>query len=84
MAYEDIFDPIEVTTHFRGGRMIPRQFFWNGRIYRIKNVNGQWKEKLGMGQQIHFSVQAEDSNCFELIFDTHDFNWQLARVYLEG
>ena len=84
MAYEDIFDEIEVITHFRAGRIIPQRFLWNGRFYRVTAINGRWKEQLGMGQQFHFSVQADNSNCFELIFDSNDFSWQLARVYLEG
>jgi hypothetical protein len=53
-------------------------------VYKIKQVNGYWKEHQGYGQQHHFSVQAVDADCFELLFDSSDFSWQLARVCLEG
>ena len=43
-----------------------------------------WKENQGYGQQYHFSVQAAGADCFELLFDSSDFSWQLARVCLEG
>ncbi len=84
MHYEELFEPIEVITYFRQGKIIPLKFRWNGRVYKIRQVNGQWKENQGYAQQLHFSVQAEDSDCFELVFDTADFSWQLARVCLEG
>ena len=84
MYFEDLFEPIEVITYFQNGKMTPLKFRWNGRVYRIRQVNGHWKEQQGYGQQYHFSVQAEGSDSFELLFDSSDFSWQLARVCLEG
>ncbi len=84
MTHEEIFDPIEVITHFQNGKINPLRFLWNGRTYKVTRVNGQWMERFGSTHQIHFSVQTDNSNCFELLFDNSDYSWQLARVYLEG
>lgn len=84
MGYEELFETIEVITHFQGGQIIPLRFLWNGRVYKVKKIHSRWNEKLGTTQQIHFSVRADGPDLFELVFDTADFSWQIARVYLEG
>jgi Domain of unknown function (DUF6504) len=84
MHYENLFEPIEVVTYFREGKIIPLKFRWNGRIYIVRHVHGQWKERQGYAQQYHFSIRCDGIDCYELLFDTGDFSWQLARVCLEG
>lgn len=84
MHYEELFEPIEVIVLFQQGQIIPLKFRWNGRVYKIKQLNGCWKENQGYGRQYHFSAQVDGSDCFELLFDSSDFSWQLARVCLEG
>ncbi|MEJ2635042.1 MAG: DUF6504 family protein [Calditrichia bacterium] len=84
MYYEDLFEPIEVITLFRNGKIIPLKFRWNGRVYKVKQVTGQWRESQGSVQNHHFSVQADGSDCFELLFNGADFSWKLARVCLDG
>jgi len=84
MHYEELFEPIEVIAYFQDGRVIPLKFRWNGRVYKIRQVHGQWKARNGESYQYHFSVRCESPDCFELIFDTGDFSWQVARVCLEG
>ncbi|RMG68059.1 MAG: hypothetical protein D6715_03325 [Calditrichaeota bacterium] len=84
MQYEELFEPIEVITYFREGKLIPLKFRWNGRVYPVRKIHGQWKENQGLARQYHFSVSSDGPDCFELIFDTGDFSWQLARVCLEG
>lgn len=84
MYFEELFEPIDVITYFQKGKIIPLKFRWNGRVYKVQQVNGCWKENQGYGQQYHFSVQVDGSDCFELLFDSNDFSWQLARVCLEG
>lgn len=84
MHYEDLFEPIEVVTYFREGKIVPLKFRWNGRVYVVKHINGQWRERQGAAQQHHFSVQSDGADFYELLFDTEDLSWQLARVCLEG
>ncbi len=84
MYFEELFEPIEVITYFQNGKIIPLKFRWNGRVYKIKQVTGHWRESHGYAQQHHFSVQVDGSDCFELLFNNADFSWQLARVCMEG
>ncbi len=84
MSYEEIDEPIAVITFFEQGKLHPLRFRWKGQVYRIKKVNGFWSVQDGLSRKYHFSVSANAPDCFELTFDTADFNWQLARVYLEG
>lgn len=84
MRYEDIYEAIEVVTYFREGKIVPLKFRWNGRIYIVKHVSGQWKERTGNMPQYHFSIQSDSGDYFELLFDTDSFFWQIARVCLDG
>ena len=84
MRFEDIFEPIEVITYFRDGQLQPLRFRWNGRVYKINHVHGQWQEHQGHGRQIHYSVSSDGPDNFEILFDSGDFTWQLARIGMEG
>lgn len=84
MHFEDLFEPIEVITYFQNGKITPLKFRWNGRVYKVKQVTGHWSENQGYARQHHFSVQVDGSDFFELVFDTADYAWQLARVGMEG
>ncbi len=84
MTFEDIFEPIEVISHFRDGQLKPLRFKWNGRVYKIKQLNGHWVSHQGYNKQHHYSVISDSSDYFELQFDSSDFQWQVARVCLDG
>ncbi len=84
MHFEELFEPIEVISHFKNGNPVPLRFKWNQRTYSIKKINGKWHEYQGAAKQYHFSVNCDSSDCFELLFDTHNLTWQLLRVCLEG
>ena len=84
MIYEEIFEPIEVISFFKNGKIRPLRFKWNGRVYKVEKVNGQWVSHQGYAKQYHFSVLADSSDHFELLFDSSNFDWQIARVCLEG
>jgi len=84
MPHEEIHETVDVITFFQQGRLHPLRFKWKGAVYKITRVNSSWSVRDGLSRQFHFSVSADSPDCFELIFDTADFNWELARVYLEG
>ncbi len=84
MIFEDIFESIEVICHFKDGQLRPLRFKWNGRVYKVHQLNGQWVSHQGYNKQYHFSVIADTSDYFELLFDSGNFNWQVARVCLDG
>ncbi len=84
MKFEDIFEPIEVISHFKDGAIRPLRFKWNGRAYKIKQWYGFWVNHQGYGKQYHFSVRADSSDQIELLFDDSDLTWQIARVGMDG
>ena len=84
MVYEDIYEEIEVISLFTDGKIRPLRFKWNERIYKINTINGHWINSQGYTKQHHFSVIADNSDYFEIMMDTSNFEWQIARVCLEG
>lgn len=84
MTFEDIFESIEVISHFKEGKLIPLRFKWNGRVYKIIRLNGHWVSHQGYHKQHHYSIISDSSDYFELLFDGSDFDWQVARVCLAG
>jgi hypothetical protein len=84
MMYEDIYEVIEVISLFKDGKIKPLRFKWNGRVYKVNRLNGHWVSPQGYNKQYHFSIIADSHDYFEIMFDTANFEWQLARVCLEG
>lgn len=84
MTYEEIFEPIEVITYFDQGVLKPLRFRWKGTVYKISQIHSHWTIPQPRGREHHFSVSAGSPDSFELVFNTEDLNWQLARVAMEG
>ncbi len=84
MLYEEIFEPIEVISLFRHGKLQPLKFKWNERVYKVSKVNGNWVSEEGANRFYHFSVSSEGPDFFELVFDMRNMTWELSRVCLEG
>ena len=82
LEVQELNEPVEVLTHFQEGRVRPLRFRWRGRVYRVLRVNGSWSRPRGTDQEHHFAVTADNSDTFELVFDTGQFRWRLTRVML--
>jgi hypothetical protein len=83
MPHQEIFEPIQVISFFENGRLHPLRFKWKSVVYKIIDVNSSWSQKEGAAHQHHFFVTTDSPNSFELVFDTDNFNWQVAQVYFE-
>ena len=84
MVCEDIYEPIEVISHFKDGKLKPLRFRWNDRVYKISQLNGHWVDNQGFSKEHHFSVIADTSDLFEILFNNTDFKWQITKVCLNG
>jgi len=84
MAYEEIDDPIAVIAFFEAGKLHPLRFKWRDEVYKIKRINNFWCVNQKGARHHHFSAMSNTTDCFEIVFNSTDFNWKLARVYLEG
>jgi len=80
MPSQEIHDTIEVITLFDHGGLQPLRFRWNGRVYKISEVNSIWSLPQNQYRTYHFSVRSQGADCFEIVFDPESFHWQLARV----
>jgi len=81
---EELNDPIDVVTVFREGRMAPVKFRWAGHTYPIARVAYRWVTREGAFPVYHFSVVAGDDQIVEIILNTQNMQWSIAKVHMEG
>lgn len=70
---------IEVLSWFRNGRISPRAFIWNKKIYKIKEVTYHWQERLGEAMISHFSVSTK-ANLYQISFNNTSYSWYLDKI----
>ena len=81
---EAVDRPIEVLSLFRDGRIQPLRFRWNGKVFRVRRVSGEWERLEGVGAVRYFSVLVEDRDYFELAYEVFQHRWRICRVWVEG
>ena len=81
--FSEFNEPIQVGAVFRGNRLKPLWFIWNGRRYKIKEVTYTWNDRNGEEKLYHFSV-SDGKTLYEICFNDNNLTWHLIRVYLEG
>lgn len=81
--YELINEPIDVLVNFAGKRVAPQVFKWNGREYKIKQVNLIHHAREGTKRIFYFSV-SDLTNYFKLRFDPEFMEWELVELYTDG
>lgn len=93
-TFNQINEPIEVVTIFRGNKLIPFKFLWparpasgsvagrQGREILVKKVNLSWSCFEGRVKFYFFAV-SDDSNYFKLQFNSDNLSWTLLEVYSE-
>jgi len=81
---ETINEPIEVITVFAEGKVSPVRFKWKDRVVKIRKVTGSWSMRKGWDKLYYYSVLAENSDYYELCYDTSNMTWIICRLWLEG
>lgn len=79
MAYSGNSNPIKVGAVFKGSKIIPKWFIWEGRKYNVKSVDYAWEDKQGKEKIMRFSV-SDGNNTYELAYNTIQMNWILDKV----
>jgi hypothetical protein len=74
---------IGVGAVFRGGKIRPVWFDWQGRRYRVVEITMRWHTKQGRATVDHFGV-SDGANLYELVFNHETAVWRLASVADEG
>ena len=81
---EELNEPIDVVTVFRDGRMAPVKFRWAGRTHLIARVAYRWVTREGAHPVYHFSAVTGDDQTVEIILNTQNMQWSIAKVHMEG
>jgi len=81
---EELNEPIDVVTVFREGTMAPVKFRWSGHTHAIVRVAYRWVTHEGAYPVYHFSVVAGGGQLYEILLNTQNMRWSLAKVHMEG
>jgi hypothetical protein len=81
--YQEMDEPIEVVVLFQNNRMKPSRFRWNGRVYHVSEVTGDWKTDVGAYRVRHFAVVDDSSNFFQLSYDERKTCWVISKIWVE-
>lgn len=75
-------DPVEVTVHFSGRHVRPKEVRWDNRLYPIPHVNLVHSAREGTKRIFYFSV-SDNNNFMKLRLDTESLEWRLIEFYAE-
>lgn len=73
-------ETIKVGAVFKGDKIIPKWFAWEGRKYEIKEINYNWLDKRGR-EKVHCFSVTDGVNNYELSFHSEKTVWKLNKVY---
>lgn len=81
--YQDMDETIEVVVLFQNSKMKPSRFRWNGTVYKITEITGDWKTDVGAYRIRHFAVVDSSSNFFQLSYDERKTSWIISKIWVE-
>ncbi len=76
---QDLNEKIQVLAWFRSGKIIPCEFIWNNKEYRIKQVTYSWQERSGGDIITYFSVST-GNDLYQISFNNTAFGWRLDKI----
>lgn len=79
--YEEVNEPIEVVSLFKGGKAQPLIFRWRSHLYKIQQVNFYHKVTEGKDLIHAFSVSSEQEGAFKISFNPNSLVWRLNQIY---
>jgi len=76
---ENLSTIIKVGAVFKGSKISPKWFVWEGRKYNVASLEYTWEDKQGAEKLLHFSV-SDGTNTYELAYNTIRMSWTLEKV----
>ncbi|MBU4472593.1 MAG: hypothetical protein KJ842_00335 [Candidatus Omnitrophica bacterium] len=70
---------IQAIVFFKGGKIYPRRFIWNNKIYKVKAINYNWQERQGKEIINYFSVNT-GSGFYQISFNNTTLGWRLDKI----
>ncbi|HAF08105.1 MAG: hypothetical protein QME48_03275 [bacterium] len=75
MSKEQVF----VLAYFGKGKIVPRIFFWKGKVIKVEKLTYSWKTVDEGGMKIHFSI-ISGSFYYHLLYSLSTSRWYLIDV----
>jgi hypothetical protein len=82
--YQEINEPISVVAAYAKGKVSPEKVEWGKRVYEVKKINNDWRQKAGTVYHLYFSVETDRNTSMVIVFDPSDLSWRLASINAEG
>jgi hypothetical protein len=76
---DELNEKIQVSAWFRNGKILPRQFIWNNKRYKIKEITYNWQERQGREVISYFSVST-GSDLYQISFNNTTLGWRINRI----
>lgn len=72
-------EKIDVLALFKSGKVYPKAFYWQDKLYKVCKLTYAWQERRGAEIINHFSVQTQ-ANLYQLSFNSNTLSWRLNRI----
>jgi hypothetical protein len=70
---------IQVLAFFSAGKIYPRRFIWNNRLYKVKAITYNWQERQGRETISYFSVDT-GFDFYQISFNNTSFSWKIDKI----
>lgn len=80
--YASINEPIQVGVVFKNGQIVPRVFLWQGKKFKVENLDMVHNGKVGSAKIYYFSV-SNKMGAYKISFNNQTLVWRLEQVYEE-
>jgi len=78
-APEELNEKIEVLARFSRGKILPQEFSWNNKEYKVCRINYAWQERQGLAMISYFSVDTP-LDRYQISFNNTTFSWRLDKI----
>ena len=77
---EGLNAPVEVIVHYKGGKLFPLRFLYQGNVYKITRIYSAWRESHEQTSFYHVTAVTQTDTSVELVYNTASFGWRLKRM----
>ena len=75
---DELNERIQVLAWFKKGKISPRQFVWNDKTYKIKEITYNWQEHQGREVISCFTVST-GIDLYQISFNNTTLSWRINR-----
>ena len=76
---EELNERIQVFAWFKNGKILPRQFVWNEKTYKIKEITYNWQEYQGR-EVINYFAVSTGVDFYQISFNNITLGWRINRI----